>query len=110
MAGLTSILAGMEKLNHYYYDSWRKCMESYLQGKDLLEVTIGGKTIAPIDKNDKKKWKIMAGKDLYAIKITVEKEFLEQRPRFQVKLGIFYLNYFPKQMKLGFRCWKMILH
>nr|DAD18879.1 TPA_asm: hypothetical protein HUJ06_020342 [Nelumbo nucifera] len=55
MAGLASILAGIEKLNHYNYDSWRTCMESYLQGEDFLE----------------------ASKALYAIKIIVEKEFLE---------------------------------
>nr|DAD23125.1 TPA_asm: hypothetical protein HUJ06_024588 [Nelumbo nucifera] len=77
MAGLASILAGMEKLNHYNYDSWHTCMESYLQGEDLLEVTIGGETNNSIDENAKKKWKIKASKALYAIKITVENEFLE---------------------------------
>ncbi|KAK4357695.1 hypothetical protein RND71_023305 [Anisodus tanguticus] len=52
-------------------------MEAYLQGQDLWEIVGGNKVTQPEDAAALKKWKIRAGKAMFAIQITVEDEMLE---------------------------------
>ncbi|KAL4196505.1 hypothetical protein AMTRI_Chr04g183600 [Amborella trichopoda] len=49
-------------------------MESYLQGQDLWEVIGGIKTIPPVRENTKvlRRWRIEAGKAMFALEITVK--------------------------------------
>uniref|UniRef100_A0A2N9J1Z6 CCHC-type domain-containing protein n=1 Tax=Fagus sylvatica TaxID=28930 RepID=A0A2N9J1Z6_FAGSY len=56
---------------------WSTCMESYLQGQDLWEIMAGSET-TPLD-NDQalQKWKVKAGKAMFAIKTSIEEEMLE---------------------------------
>ena len=81
---------GLEKL--YYNTYWSTCIESYLQGQDLWEVVGGCNTIPPEPKivivdSDKKstvveneafrRWNIKAGKAMYVLKTTIDKELVE---------------------------------
>ncbi|KAG6528974.1 hypothetical protein ZIOFF_011166 [Zingiber officinale] len=54
-------------------------MESYLQSQNLWEVVGGSEVMQPAeDANDiLRKWKIKAGKAMFALKITIEEEMLE---------------------------------
>ena len=100
MAGTTS---GFEKLNYNNYTYWSSCIESYLQGQDLWEVVCGSKTVPPTvktktvtvpkenptaeepktttiveeDDEDLRKWKVKAGKAMYVLKTTIDKELVE---------------------------------
>ena len=89
LAGMTG---GLEKLNYNNYTYWSTCIESYLQGQDLWEVVGGCNTIPPEPKivivdSDKKstvveneafrRWNIKAGKAMYVLKTTIDKELVE---------------------------------
>ena len=52
-------------------------MESYLQGQDLWEIVAGGKTTPLKNAKALQKWKIKAGKALFAIKTSIGEEMLE---------------------------------
>ncbi|KAG6469327.1 hypothetical protein ZIOFF_074040 [Zingiber officinale] len=54
-------------------------MESYLQGQDLWEVVGGSEATQPTEDANGilRKWKIKAGKAMFALKITIEEEMLE---------------------------------
>ena len=53
-------------------------MESYLQGQDLWEIIGGSETTPPEeDAAAMRKWRIKAGKAMFAIKTTIEEEMLE---------------------------------
>ncbi|KAE8736044.1 hypothetical protein F3Y22_tig00000218pilonHSYRG00253 [Hibiscus syriacus] len=55
-------------------------MESYLQGQDLWEVVGGGEVTQPATEDANgilRKWKIKAGKTMFALKTTIEEEMLE---------------------------------
>ncbi|KAG6526559.1 hypothetical protein ZIOFF_016550 [Zingiber officinale] len=54
-------------------------MESYLQGQDLWEVVGGSEATQPTEDANSilRKWKIKAGKAMFALKITIEEEILE---------------------------------
>ena len=52
-------------------------MESYLQGQDLWEIVAGNETTPPQNAKALRKWKIKAGKALFAIKTSIEEEMLE---------------------------------
>ncbi|KAE8665979.1 tir-nbs resistance protein [Hibiscus syriacus] len=55
-------------------------MESYLQGQDLWEVVDGGEVTQPETEDANgilRKWKIKAGKAMFALKTTIEEEMLE---------------------------------
>ncbi|KAE8668864.1 tir-nbs resistance protein [Hibiscus syriacus] len=55
-------------------------MESYLQGQDLWEVVGGGEVTQPVAEDANgilRKWKIKAGKAMFALKTTIEEEMLE---------------------------------
>ncbi|KAH6829301.1 hypothetical protein C2S53_011525 [Perilla frutescens var. hirtella] len=52
-------------------------MESYRQGQDLWEIIGGIETTLPKEAEALRKWKIKVGKAMYALKTTVNKEFLE---------------------------------
>ncbi|KAL4352591.1 hypothetical protein GQ457_06G020380 [Hibiscus cannabinus] len=73
-------VGGMRKLNNDNYNTWSTCMMSYMQGQDLWEIVNGGEIEQPEaeDANGTlRKWKIKAGKAMYALKTTVEEDFLE---------------------------------
>ncbi|KAL4289930.1 hypothetical protein GQ457_14G003780 [Hibiscus cannabinus] len=73
-------VGGMRKLNNDNYNTWSTCMMSYMQGQDMWEIINGGEIEQPEaeDANGTlRKWKIKAGKAMYALKTTVEEDFLE---------------------------------
>lgn len=75
--GDLQIVGRIKKLNTQNYKTWSSCMESYLQGQDLWEVVGGSEVTPPEDATALKKWKIKAGKVMFAIKITIDEEMLE---------------------------------
>ncbi|KAG6471563.1 hypothetical protein ZIOFF_069007 [Zingiber officinale] len=77
--GDLQVVGGIKKLNNKNYNTWATCMESYLQGQDLWEVVGGSEATQPAkDANGiLRKWKIKAGKAMFALKITIEEEMLE---------------------------------
>lgn len=80
MMGDLQIVRGIKKLNSKNYNTWATCMESYLQGQDLWEVFGGGEVTQPETKDANgilRKWKIKAGKVMFALKTTIEEEMLE---------------------------------
>ena len=52
-------------------------MESYLQGQDLWEIVGGDEVEQPKNVTALKKWRIKAGKVLFAIKTTIKEDMLE---------------------------------
>ncbi|KAM1503528.1 hypothetical protein ACFXTO_028754 [Malus domestica] len=56
-----------------------ECMESYLQGQDLWDVVGGNEVTQPEEDTSGilKKWKIKAGKAMFAFKTTVEDDMLK---------------------------------
>ncbi|KAK3042168.1 hypothetical protein RJ639_001288 [Escallonia herrerae] len=73
-------IGGMKKLNNNNYNTWSTCMMSYMQGQDLWEVVNGNEVTQPEaeDANGTlRKWKIKAGKAMFALKTTVEEDVLE---------------------------------
>ena len=48
-----------------------------MQGQDLWEIVAGGETTPPENAEALRKWKINAGKALFAIKTNIEEEMLE---------------------------------
>ena len=69
----------IEKLNEYNYRDWRTYMKSYLRGQDLWDVVDGDDTSPPRDNAQAlKKWNIKAGKVLYAIQTTIDKNLLSR--------------------------------
>ncbi|KAK3007584.1 hypothetical protein RJ639_013329 [Escallonia herrerae] len=74
------VVGGIKKLNHQNYNSWATCMTSYMQGQDLWEVINGSEVMQPEaeDANGTlRKWKIKAGKAMFALKTTIEEDVLE---------------------------------
>nr|GEV57600.1 uncharacterized protein [Tanacetum cinerariifolium] len=71
---------GIKKLNNQNYNSWSTCMASYLQGQDLWEVVNGNEVRQPEAEDANgvlRKWRIKAGKAMFALKTTVEDDVLE---------------------------------
>lgn len=52
-------------------------MQFYLLGQDLWEIVGGSETSPPTTQDDLKKWKIRAGKVMYALSISVEDDLLQ---------------------------------
>ena len=78
--GDLQVVGGIKKLNNKNYNTWATCMESYLQGQDLWEVVGGGEVTQPAAEDANgilRKWKIKAGKAMFALKTTIEEEMLE---------------------------------
>ncbi|XP_050156247.1 uncharacterized protein LOC126630164 [Malus sylvestris] len=78
--GDLQVVGGVKKLNNKNYNTWATCMESYLQGQDLWEVVGGGEVTQPAAEDANgilQKWKIKAGKSMFALKTTIEEEMLE---------------------------------
>ncbi|KAE8733549.1 hypothetical protein F3Y22_tig00001120pilonHSYRG00173 [Hibiscus syriacus] len=78
--GDLQVVGGIKKLNNKNYNTWATCMESYLQGQDLWEVVGGGEVTQPATEDANgilRKWKIKAGKAMFALKTTIEEEMLE---------------------------------
>ena len=72
------IVGRIKKLNNNY-NTWATCMMSYLQGQDLWEVVGGCETMQPEENSNGAlcKWRIKAGKAMFALKTTIEEEMLE---------------------------------
>nr|KAJ0189210.1 hypothetical protein LSAT_V11C800391990 [Lactuca sativa] len=77
--GDLQVVGGIKKLNNNNYKTWETCMKSYLQGQDLWEVVGGSETTPPEEdvNGALRKWKIKAGKAMFALKIIIEEEILE---------------------------------
>ncbi|KAK3011071.1 hypothetical protein RJ639_010746 [Escallonia herrerae] len=74
------VVGGIKKLNHQNYNTWETCMTSYMQGQDLWEVFNGSEVMQPEAKDSNgtlRKWKIKAGKAMFALKTTIEEDVLE---------------------------------
>ncbi|XP_050111787.1 uncharacterized protein LOC126590352 [Malus sylvestris] len=73
------VVGGIKKLNNKNYNTWATCMESYLQGQDLWDVIGGNEVTQPEEDTSDilRKWKIKAGKAMFALKTTVEDDMLE---------------------------------
>ena len=76
MANLQAV-DNIRRLNNQNYNTWSTCMEPYLQGQDLWEIVVGGETTHSKNVEAFRKWKIKAGKALFAIKTSIEEEMLE---------------------------------
>ena len=75
--GDLQVVGGIKKLNNQNYNTWATCMESYLQGQDLWEIIGGSEVEQPREAGALKKWKVKAGKAMFAIKTTIEEDMLE---------------------------------
>ncbi|KAB2632885.1 protein SPA1-RELATED 2 [Pyrus ussuriensis x Pyrus communis] len=78
--GDLQVVGGIKKLNNQNYNTWVTCIESYLQGQDLWEVVGGSEVTQPAAEDANgvlRKWKIKAGKSMFALKTTIEEEMLE---------------------------------
>ncbi|KAE8676041.1 hypothetical protein F3Y22_tig00111634pilonHSYRG00007 [Hibiscus syriacus] len=78
--GDLQVVGEIKKLNNKNYNTWATCMESYLQGQGLWEVVGGGEVTQPTTEDANgilRKWKIKAGKAMFALKTTIEEEMLE---------------------------------
>uniref|UniRef100_A0A2N9EBN9 Retrovirus-related Pol polyprotein from transposon TNT 1-94-like beta-barrel domain-containing protein n=1 Tax=Fagus sylvatica TaxID=28930 RepID=A0A2N9EBN9_FAGSY len=78
--GDLQVVGGIKKLNNKNYNTWATCIESYLQGQDLWEVVGGSEVTQPTVEDASgtlRKWKIKAGKAMFALKTTIEEEMLE---------------------------------
>ncbi|KAK3009164.1 hypothetical protein RJ639_014064 [Escallonia herrerae] len=67
-------------LTHTNYNDWKSCLESYLQGQDLWDVVNGADTTPPNAASESvevlRKWKIKAGKSLFVLKASTQKDLL----------------------------------
>ncbi|KAK3030596.1 hypothetical protein RJ639_039682 [Escallonia herrerae] len=100
------VVGGMKKLNNSNYNTWSTCMMSYIQGQDLWEVVNGSEVTQPEAEDTNgtlRKWKIKAGKAMFALKTTVEEDVLEhiETPQPQNWLGIRSPSYFQRKMTRG---------
>jgi len=80
MTDLQAVGGLMKKLNNNNYSTWSTCIMSYMQGQDLWEVVNGSEVTQPAaeDANGTlRKWKIKAGKAMFALKTTAEEDVLE---------------------------------
>ncbi|XP_050216406.1 uncharacterized protein LOC126667468 [Mercurialis annua] len=77
MADFSTSVSTLEKLNANNYSTWSTRMQFYLLGQDLWEIVGGSETIPPTNENDLKKWKVRAGKAMYALSISVEDDLLQ---------------------------------
>ena len=79
MADFGNFIDGMEKLNYCNYDYQRICIEAYLQGYDLWEIVDSKETASLGEENTEVlgKWQIKAGKTMFVLRTTVQKELLE---------------------------------
>nr|DAD31904.1 TPA_asm: hypothetical protein HUJ06_010755 [Nelumbo nucifera] len=70
----------IEKLVGTNYQYWRFCMEAYLQGQDLWDLVTGNDTLhddTPQLVDARRKWKIKSGKALFALRTSINKEYID---------------------------------
>ena len=95
---MADFTTSIEKLNNNNYGSWSTRMKFYLLGQDLWDIVNGSDTTPPredaalatparpdatpqrpaADPDVLKKWKVKAGKAMYALTVAVEDEFLQR--------------------------------
>ena len=78
MVDFASTLNSVEKLNASNYGSWSTRMQYYFLGQELWDIIGGSDTTPPTDAEAAKRWKVRAGKAMYALTVTVEDEFLQR--------------------------------
>ncbi|KAH0716659.1 hypothetical protein KY290_012920 [Solanum tuberosum] len=77
MEDFSSTLNSIEKLNESNYGSRITRMQYYFLGQELWDI-IGGSDTSPLtDVEAAKRWKVKAGKAMYALTVTIEDEFLQ---------------------------------
>ncbi|GAV77353.1 UBN2_3 domain-containing protein [Cephalotus follicularis] len=78
---LGNFVGAIEKLTHTNYNDWKSCLESYLLGQDLWEFVNGADTTQPTGTPESsealRKWKIEAGKALFVLKASIQKDLLD---------------------------------
>ncbi|KAG8387459.1 hypothetical protein BUALT_Bualt02G0023500 [Buddleja alternifolia] len=70
----------VEKLEGTNYKYWLLCMEAYLQGQDLWDMTLGLDVIpadTPENAEARRKWRIKCGKAMFALRTSISKEFID---------------------------------
>ncbi|KAH0675011.1 hypothetical protein KY285_022812 [Solanum tuberosum] len=72
-----STLNSVDKLNASNYGSWSTRMQYYFLGLELWDIIGGSDTTPPTDAEVAKRWKVKAGKAMYALTVTIEDEFLQ---------------------------------
>ncbi|RVW83189.1 Retrovirus-related Pol polyprotein from transposon TNT 1-94 [Vitis vinifera] len=78
--GDLQVIGGIKKVNNQNYNTWSTCMMSYMQGQDLWEVVNGSEITQPKAEDANgilRKWKIKAGKAMFALNTTIEEDVLE---------------------------------
>ncbi|XP_077215518.1 uncharacterized protein LOC143850093 [Tasmannia lanceolata] len=78
--GNSSTQYGLEKLVSTNYKYWRLCMETYLQGQDLWDLTSRNDNIPeeiPENVEARRKWKIKCGKPMFALRTSICKELID---------------------------------
>ena len=78
MADMTTSVSSLKKLNNNNDSTWITRMQLYLPGQDLWEIVGGSETSPPPSQDDLKKWKVGAGKVMYALPISVEDDLLQR--------------------------------
>jgi len=74
------VVGGIKKLNNQNYNTWETCIMSYMQGQDLWEVFNRSEVEQPeaeYANGTVRKWKIKAGKAMFALKTTIDEDVLE---------------------------------
>ena len=108
--GDLQVIGGIKKLNNQNYNTWSTCMMSYMQGQDLWEVVNGCEITQPEaeDANGAlRKWKIKAGKAMFALKTTIEEDVLEHirdAKKILMKPGRRLQIYSQRRMIQSFNC------
>ena len=77
--GDVHIVGGIKTL-YQNYSTWVMCNESHLKGQNLWEIVGGSKAMElTIEDNNGVlwKWKVKAGKVMFALKTTIKEEMLE---------------------------------
>ncbi|KAH0683665.1 hypothetical protein KY289_021417 [Solanum tuberosum] len=78
MANFASTLNSVEKLNASNYGSWSMRMQYYFLSQALWDIFGGSDTTLPTNVEAAKRWKVKAGKAMYALTVTIEDEFLQR--------------------------------
>ena len=90
---MATSVSSLEELNNKNYSTWSTRMQFYLLGQDLWEIVGGSETSAPTSQDDLKKWKVKAGKVMYALSISMEDDLLQHIKEANTKRG------------MGHSCW-----
>jgi hypothetical protein len=110
--GDLQVIGGVKKLNNQNYKTWSTCMMSYMQGQDLWEVVSGCEITQPEAEDASgtlRKWKIKAGKAMFALKTTIEEDVLEhiRDAKTPHEAWKHLPSYSPRRMTRNFNYWRV---